>query len=77
MDKNNRAQETPGSSLPVHVEHSQNLQETNPPGKSQVLKCLGCARTKCTQAHTDTHIARPRGRGQPISISTPWALISC
>lgn len=33
MDKDNRAQETPGPSLSVHVEHPQDLQEANPPGK--------------------------------------------
>lgn len=33
MDEDNRAQETPGSSLPVYVEHTQDLQEANPPGK--------------------------------------------
>lgn len=38
MDVDNRAQETPGSTLPVHVEHSQDLQEANPSGKFQRLK---------------------------------------
>lgn len=33
VDEHNRAQETPGPSLPVHVEHSQDLQEANSPGK--------------------------------------------
>lgn len=33
MDENNRAQETPGSSLSVHMKHSQDLQEPNPSGK--------------------------------------------
>lgn len=33
MDENNGAQETPGSSLSVHMKHSQDLKETNPSGK--------------------------------------------
>lgn len=37
MDKNNRAQETPGSSLPVDMEHTQDLQEANPSGKQQAV----------------------------------------
>lgn len=32
MDEDNRAKETPRSSLPVHMEHSQDLQEANPSG---------------------------------------------
>lgn len=38
MDVDNRAQETPCSTLPVHVQHSQDLQEANPSGKFQCLK---------------------------------------
>lgn len=38
MDVDDRAQEAPCSTLPVHVEHSQDLQEANPSGKSQRLK---------------------------------------
>lgn len=38
MDVDYRAQETPCSALPVHVEHSQDLQEANPSGKVQDLK---------------------------------------
>ena len=33
MDEDDGAEETPGSSLPVHVEHSQDLQEANPSEK--------------------------------------------
>lgn len=33
MDVDNRAQKTPCSTLPVHMEHSQDLQEANPSGK--------------------------------------------
>lgn len=33
MDEDNGAQETPGPSLPVHMEHSQDLQEANPSGR--------------------------------------------
>lgn len=38
MDVDNRAQETPCSTLPVHMEHSQDLQEANPSGKLQRLE---------------------------------------
>lgn len=38
MDVDDRAQETPRPTLPVHVEHSQDLQEANAPGKYQHLK---------------------------------------
>lgn len=38
MNVDNRAQETPCSTLPVHMEHSQDLQEANPSGKFQRLK---------------------------------------
>lgn len=33
MDEDNGAKQTPGSSLAVHMEHSQDLQEANPSGK--------------------------------------------
>lgn len=38
MDVDDRAQETPRPTLPVHVEHSQDLQEANPSGKYQRIK---------------------------------------
>lgn len=46
MDEDNRAQETPGSSLPVHMEHSQDLQETNPSWEKKALKCFSFAQSK-------------------------------
>lgn len=38
MDVDYGAQETPRPTLPVHMEHSQDLQEANPSGKYQCLK---------------------------------------
>lgn len=35
MDEDNRAQETPGSSLSVNMEHTQDLQEANPSEKEK------------------------------------------
>lgn len=44
MDEDDGAEETPGPPLPVHVEHSEDLQEADPPGKYQrlVVKCPHC-----------------------------------
>lgn len=40
MDEDNRSQETPGSSLPVHMEHSQDLQEANPSWEKKGIKMI-------------------------------------
>lgn len=67
MDEDNRAQETPGSSLSVNMEHTQDLQEANAAGKQQW--CLNAVYSHqihvgICSTHTHTHTQMSEGVSQ-------------